>query len=115
MLSHGWVRSVYLHLYVAPSCRDLKCGTQRVGGLELNAMRVNPATGKYVREAFATWSADQVNARTSGGSCASLDEGALHGQNMMPCANGPAAAGNCEGRSRRRGRLLQKYMPPAGQ
>ena len=39
--------------------------------------------------------------------------GALHGQNMMPGANGPAAAGNCDGRTRRRGRLLQKYMPPA--
>jgi hypothetical protein len=26
--------------------RDLKCGTQRVRGLELNAMRVNPSTGK---------------------------------------------------------------------
>ena len=23
--------------------------------------------------------------------------GALHGQNMMPGANGPAAAGNCDG------------------
>ncbi|EKX43966.1 hypothetical protein GUITHDRAFT_140104 [Guillardia theta CCMP2712] len=91
--------------------RDIKCGTQRISRVELNAMRIDRTTGRYYCERCMSTSSNKAMAPAP---VTSMERGDVVGMNHETTEVLIGDKGvTADRKGKRRGRLQQNYMPPS--